>query len=61
MQNVHPFFMDMMRACLVVNENPSVQKLYAEYMGEPCGEKAHHILHTSYVQRKVHDIDAWNA
>ena len=42
------------------HENPSVQKLYAEYMGEPCGEKAHHILHTSYVKRTVHDIDAWN-
>ena len=42
------------------HENPSVQKLYAEFMGEPCGEKAHHILHTSYVKRTVHDIDAWN-
>ena len=43
------------------HENPSVQKLYAEYMGEPGGEKAHHILHTSYVKRTVHDINAWNA
>ena len=24
----------------------------AEYLGEPGGEKAHHILHTSYVARE---------
>ncbi|MBQ1982587.1 MAG: iron hydrogenase small subunit, partial [Clostridia bacterium] len=25
--------------------------LYDEYFGEPGSEKAHHILHTSYVKR----------
>lgn len=33
------------------HDNPFVKKLYAEYLGEPNSEKAHHILHTSYVKR----------
>ena len=35
------------------HENPSVQKLYREYLGEPGSEKAHHILHTTYVKRSI--------
>ena len=35
------------------HENPSIQKLYSEYLGEPGSEKAHHILHTTYVKRTV--------
>ena len=34
------------------HENPLLKKIYAEYLGEPGGEKAHHILHTSYVKRE---------
>ena len=30
------------------HENPQVQKLYEEFMGEPLGEKAHHLLHTDH-------------
>ena len=30
------------------HENPDVQALYSEYLGEPCGEKAHHLLHTDH-------------
>ena len=30
------------------HQNPDIQKLYAEYLGEPCGEKSHHLLHTTY-------------
>ena len=30
------------------HENPSIQKVYAEYFGEPGSEKAHHLLHTRY-------------
>ena len=33
------------------HENPSVKKLYEEYLGRPGGHKAHEILHTSYVER----------
>jgi NADH-quinone oxidoreductase subunit G len=34
------------------HENPSVKKLYEEYLGEPYGEKAHELLHTNYVKRE---------
>ena len=30
------------------HENKDIQKLYAEYLGEIGGEKAHHLLHTDY-------------
>jgi NADP-reducing hydrogenase subunit HndD len=30
------------------HNNKDVQRLYEEYLGEPCGHKAHHLLHTSY-------------
>jgi ferredoxin hydrogenase len=30
------------------HENPDVKKLYKEFLGEPCGEKSHHLLHTTY-------------
>ena len=33
------------------HENPLVQQIYAEFLGEPGSEKAHHILHTSYAPR----------
>ncbi|MEF9975790.1 MAG: NADH-dependent [FeFe] hydrogenase, group A6 [Oscillospiraceae bacterium] len=32
------------------HKNPLLQKIYADYLGAPGGEKAHHILHTSYKQ-----------
>jgi len=33
------------------HENPAVKKLYELYLGEVGGEKAHHLLHTSYTAR----------
>ena len=30
------------------HENPEVQALYADYLGQPCGETAHHLLHTDH-------------
>ena len=30
------------------HENPEVQALYSEYLGAPCGELAHHLLHTDH-------------
>ena len=33
------------------HKNPLVQQVYAEFLGEPGSEKAHHILHTSYAPR----------
>lgn len=33
------------------HENPSIKRLYAEFLGEPLGEKSHHLLHTHYTPR----------
>ena len=33
------------------HKNPEVTVLYDEFFGKPGSEKAHHILHTSYVKR----------
>lgn len=30
------------------HENPDVQTMYTEYLGQPCGEKSHHLLHTDH-------------
>jgi iron-only hydrogenase group A len=30
------------------HENPYVKKLYKDFLGEPCGEKAHHLMHNKY-------------
>ncbi len=37
------------------HENPAIKALYAEYLGEPGSEKAHHLLHTTYVKRGIKD------
>ncbi|MFH1377465.1 MAG: NADH-dependent [FeFe] hydrogenase, group A6 [Planctomycetota bacterium] len=33
--------------------NPSIKRIYDEFLGEPLGEKSHHLLHTHYVPREV--------
>lgn len=33
------------------HENPYIKKIYEEFLGEPCGEKSHHLLHTHYFDR----------
>lgn len=33
------------------HENPAVKVLYEEFLGEPLGEKSHHLLHTTYTKR----------
>ncbi len=33
------------------HENPAVQKLYQEFLGEPLGHRSHELLHTHYIQR----------
>ncbi|MDR0408980.1 MAG: iron hydrogenase small subunit [Spirochaetaceae bacterium] len=30
------------------HENPSIKKVYDDFLKEPCGEKSHHLLHTVY-------------
>lgn len=34
------------------HENPSIIRLYKEFLGEPMSEKAHHLLHTHYFRKK---------
>ena len=38
------------------HENPAIKELYATYLGEPGSEKAHHLLHTTYIKRKINEI-----
>ncbi|MDI6755607.1 MAG: NADH-dependent [FeFe] hydrogenase, group A6 [Thermodesulfobacteriota bacterium] len=33
------------------HENPSITKIYQEFLKEPLGEKSHHLLHTKYTKR----------
>jgi iron-only hydrogenase group A len=33
------------------HDNPSIKALYKEFLGKPGSEKAHHLLHTTYVPR----------
>ncbi|MCQ2543495.1 MAG: [FeFe] hydrogenase, group A [Lachnospiraceae bacterium] len=50
------YALDSANAVRKSHENESVKKLYAEYLGAPNSHKAHEILHTTYVKRKVHEI-----
>ena len=34
------------------HENPEIVKLYEEFLGQPMSEKAHHMLHTEYFDKK---------
>lgn len=34
------------------HENPAIKELYKEFLGEPGSELSHHLLHTSYFERK---------
>lgn len=36
------------------HDNPAIKQAYKEYFGKPGSEKAHHVLHTSYVKRKMY-------
>ena len=38
------------------HENPSIIKLYKEYLGEPCGHKSHELLHTHYFDKSDHVV-----
>lgn len=33
------------------HENPEVLKIYQDFLGQPLGEKSHHLLHTKYTDR----------
>lgn len=35
------------------HENPYIIELYKEFLGKPCGELSHHLLHTHYFDKSV--------
>ncbi len=43
---------DKNKAIRKSHENPYIIKLYEEFLGKPMSDKAHHLLHTSYFDRK---------
>ena len=42
------------------HENPVVKELYADYLGEPGGHKAHKLLHTEHTPRSLYSIEKVN-
>lgn len=38
----------------VSHKNPDVIKLYDDFLLKPCGEKSHHLLHTTYTKRPLY-------
>ena len=37
------------------HENPDLIRLYQDYLGEPCGHRSHHLLHTTYTPRGLYN------
>ncbi|HHY46546.1 MAG TPA: 2Fe-2S iron-sulfur cluster binding domain-containing protein [Firmicutes bacterium] len=33
------------------HENPAIKEIYRDFLGEPLGERSHHLLHTHYTKR----------
>lgn len=46
------FALDTARSIRQSHNNPLIGRLYAEYLGEPCAERSHQLLHTFYANRK---------
>ncbi len=44
---------DASSAVRMSHKNEAIQKLYAEFFGEPGSHKAHEVLHTTYVKRTI--------
>jgi NADH-quinone oxidoreductase subunit G len=42
---------DEQKTLRLSHENADIKQLYAEYLGEPGSEKAHHLLHTKYTKK----------
>ncbi len=42
------YAIDAQEPVRVSHHNAAVQRLYAEFLGQPLGEKSHHLLHTHY-------------
>lgn len=48
---------DRSLSCRLSHENEFIKTLYADYLGEPNGHKAHHLLHTTYTKRELYPRD----
>ncbi|MGE4285856.1 MAG: NADH-dependent [FeFe] hydrogenase, group A6 [Phycisphaerae bacterium] len=35
------------------HENPFIKQIYDEFLGHPCSEKSHHLLHTHYARKAI--------
>lgn len=46
------FTIDKNRPIRQSHNNPMIAKLYEDFLGKPLGEKSHHLLHTTYQDRK---------
>ena len=38
------------------HQNPALQKIYQEYLGNPGEEKAHKLLHTTYTSKEKYHL-----
>ncbi len=45
------YSVDERMICRKSHENPDIEKLYNEYLGDPLGHKSHELLHTTYSAR----------
>lgn len=45
--------LDREEAVRVSHQNAEVMRLYEEYLGQPLGERSHHLLHTHYAERET--------
>jgi NADH-quinone oxidoreductase subunit G len=36
------------------HQNPEIQQIYNDFLGTPLSEKSHHLLHTTYTERKIY-------
>ncbi|MBR4945677.1 MAG: [Kiritimatiellae bacterium] len=45
---------DREKALRCSHQNPQITKIYNDFLGSPCSEKAHHLLHTHYTAKPVY-------
>jgi iron only hydrogenase large subunit-like protein len=50
------YAIDKGKALRKSHENPAILQLYAEYLGEPNGHRAHELLHTTYSAREPRGV-----
>jgi NADH-quinone oxidoreductase subunit G len=45
---------DREKAIRCSHQNPQIAKIYEDFLGAPCSEKSHHLLHTHYSAKPVY-------